>query len=35
MTIAFSQASSSTSRTTVRPGVLNPVGRYGVAKNVR
>ena len=33
-TIAFSQLSSSTSRTTARAAVLSPVGRYGVAKNV-
>ena len=32
---AFNQISSSTSRTTLRPSVLNPVGRYGVAKNAR
>jgi hypothetical protein len=29
------QRSSSTSRTTARAAVVNPVGRYGVAKNVR
>ena len=31
-TIAFSQFSSSTRRTIVLAGVLNPVGRYGVAR---
>ena len=34
MTISSSQRSSSTSRTTARALVLNPVGRNGVAKNV-
>ena len=33
VTIALSQRSSSTRRTTVRPAVLSPVGRYGVARN--
>ena len=32
-TIAFSQRSSSTRRTTARASVASPVGRYGVAKN--
>ena len=34
-TIASSQAISSTRRTTARAAVLSPVGRYGVARNVR
>ena len=33
MTMASSQVSSSTRRTTVRVAVLKPVGRYGVARN--